>query len=293
MLPRLIAAPVAILSLIACAKSAPRTEQGFVPHQNSSSGRASVTAQERGLALLPEINKLPVSTNVFCAGLQKVLPTMKQDLSKEAKVLCNGATATPLLNDLVSAPYAGVGVPELRTIPSSQNVGQGNIQNYVAFAIRIPKKPVPAILAEEQLVNLTKYQNADGFSIALKIDPELPINEGDCDTAFRVIQNAKSTNERAVFDDVSKHDLKLYRLHPDNFDYLAAGRTLITATEQIKYATILRGFMPDPADNNYTISFSVVNSVMNGRGFNDRVGASFSGFISSDVGSSYDFHAGR
>jgi hypothetical protein len=265
---------------------------------HSSPSDRSVTSKApsssgAGFSLLPVKNDLPISGDVFCAGLAKTLGTMKQNVKTEAAVLCNGNKATALLNDLIATPYTGTGNPPLRQIDSAAPVGQGNVRNYVAYSIRAPKKAVPMLLAEEQLVKTTKYSDSEGFTIALSMDPQLIVNENDCDTAFRVNQYAENKNERAPFTDNSKHDLKFYRLHPDNFDYLAAARTLVEPTGQIKHASIVRGFMPDPADKNFTISFSVVHSIMNGRDFEERVSSAFEGFIASDVATAYNFHAAK
>jgi hypothetical protein len=275
-----------ICATYACAN--PARDQSLPSDRTATSKESSSSGA--GFSLLPVKNDLPISGDVFCAGLTKTLDTMKQDVKTEAAVLCSGDKATALLNDLIATPYTGTGNPPLRQIDSAAPTGQGNVRNYVAYSIRVPKKAVPMLLAEEDLVKATTYSDSEGFKIALSMDPQLIVNENDCDTAFRVIQYAENRNQRAAFTDTSKHDLKFYRLHPDNFDYLAAARTLVAPTEQIKHASIVRGFMPDPADKNFTISFSVIHSVMNGRDFEERVSSAFEGFIASDVATTYNFH---
>lgn len=268
------------VALISCAGERRSSQRSEVSVQSSEGSR---------LNLLTEKKNLPASADVFCQGIRKVLARATQNLKAEADVLCADQVATDLLTGLIAQPYTGSGTPTVRKL--ARAASPGTVANFLAYAIRVKKKPVPTILAEENLVKSTNYAGPDGFTLALSFDTVPPENAGDCDTAFKVVQRTVTRNSNVNFDDTSKHDLKLYLMHQDNFDYLMAGRTLVQVTDQIKYSRVLRGVMPDPKDPEYSISVSVVNLVMNDRNQAERAGDAFDAFIVSDIQSTYNYHA--
>ena len=278
----------------ACTTSDPRvTKQANFP--STSSTRKTDISTQPGLGLLPtEKNVLPITPDTLCAGIRAALSTAKQNLKAEADAICNDKTANVTFLEALANVYQGQPNPEVLSL-NVDNPGNGNVANFVVYATRIKKKPVDTILAEEGIVKQTKYKNPqNGFELALGFDnANAAVNEGDADTAFRVVQQTfadENINGQVGFLDTSYHDLKLYVLYPNNFDFLMAGRTLVKPTEQIKHAGVLRAVMPDATDPNYSISISVINFLMNSRGFPQQVGAAFNTFIASDLVSTYQYH---
>lgn len=218
---------------------------------------------------LPIENKLPLTLNSFCSGVPNVMAITTQNISQELSVLCNGQTPTATFQEIFSNPYTGDDDPRdfMVDVPPPADLEGELIQLYVAYAVKVPKKAVSTLISEEPIA-LIPY--AEGI---LKITPtfmEPPENLGDADTSFLVQQVTdvnRQNNPEVIFNDVSVHRLNMYRLHPDNFDYFLAARTLTAETEQFKVSNIVRGVMSDPVNpDNSSYVFTVLNVIMNSRG---------------------------
>jgi hypothetical protein len=246
--------------------------------------------------LLPVAQKLPITPDTFCLGAQNVLKTAKQVLTDELAVLCTGNTATTLFKNLIAAPYAGTGTPALTQVfpPRADNNAKTS-EIMVAFAMRIPKTAVNTLLVEEKHAIVPYDSEAQppplGNQLAnMKMSfqfMEPPKNEGDADTTFALQQTVDTRSVAVNFKDVSNHELRQYILHPDNFDFFMAGRTLVAPTEQFKKSVVVRGFMTDPADATKTLVVTVAHFLMNSRDQHEQLVLAFSNFLTTDVSKLY------
>jgi hypothetical protein len=246
--------------------------------------------------LLPVAQKLPITPDTFCLGAQNVLKTAKQVLTDELAVLCTGNTATTLFKNLIAAPYAGTGTPALTQVfpPRADNNAKTS-EIMVAFAMRIPKTAVNTLLVEEKHAIVPYDSEAQppplGNQLAnMKMSfqfMEPPKNEGDADTTFALQQTVDTRSVAVNFKDVSTHELRQYILHPDNFDFFMAGRTLVAPTEQFKKSVVVRGFMTDPADATKTLVVTVAHFLMNSRDQHEQLVLAFSNFLTTDVSKLY------
>ena len=246
--------------------------------------------------LLPVAQKLPITPDTFCLGAQNVLKTAKQVLTDELAVLCTGNTATTLFKNLIAAPYVGTGTPALTQVfaPRLDNNAKTS-EIMVAFAMRIPKTAVNTLLVEEKHAIVPYDSEAQqpplGNQLAnMKMSfqfMEPPKNEGDADTTFALQQTVDTRSVAVNFKDVSTHELRQYILHPDNFDFFMAGRTLVAPTEQFKKSVVVRGFMTDPADANKTLVVTVAHFLMNSRDQHEQLVLAFSNFLTTDVSKLY------
>ncbi|HET9238155.1 MAG TPA: hypothetical protein VFO10_12925 [Oligoflexus sp.] len=246
--------------------------------------------------LLPVAQKLPITPDNFCLGAQNVLKTAKQVLTDELAVLCTGNTATTLFKNLIAAPYAGTGTPALTQVfaPRADNNARTS-EIMVAFAMRIPKTAVNTLLVEEKHAIVPYDSEAQppplGNQLAnMKMSfqfMEPPKNEGDADTTFALQQTVDTRSVAVNFKDVSNHELRQYILHPDNFDFFMAGRTLVAPTEQFKKSVVVRGFMTDPADATKTLVVTVAHFLMNSRDQHEQLVLAFSNFLTTDVSKLY------
>ncbi|WP_141734654.1 hypothetical protein [Oligoflexus tunisiensis] len=229
----------------------------------------SVLAPKNELALTPEN---------LCLGFKNVFAITKQSFQEEVNLLCPNMAPSPLLLSLIAAPYQGVGDPVLTTIANVENADNTTLLT-VAYAIRVPKSPAQTLIGEEKHVPVP--YSLEPLTVTTRFMDPAP-NEGDADTVFTVEQRTV-VDAGEEFDDLSVHDLKLYRMHPNNFDFLAAVRTLRTPSDQFKKAVVVRGVMKDPNDPNSSISVSVLNFLMNSRDEADNVAEVFSQFIVDDT----------
>jgi hypothetical protein len=246
--------------------------------------------------LLPVANKLPITTDNFCLGAQNVLKNAKQVLTDELAVLCTGNTATTLFKNLLASPYAGTGTPTLTSVfaPIEDNNNRTS-EIMVAFAMRIPKTAVNTLLVEEKHAIVPYDSEAQPLPLGNQLanmkmsfqflDP--PKNEGDADTTFTLQQTVDTRSVAVNFKDVSTHELKQYILHPNNFDFFMAGRTLVTPTEQFKKSVVVRGFLTDPADATKTLVITVAHFLMNSRDQHEQLVLAFSNFLTTDVSKLY------
>jgi hypothetical protein len=243
----------------------------------------TVQAQTKSVqSIIPPNNVLALTPENFCLGFKSMFTITKQDFKEEAELICPSQVPAPLLNTLITNAYTGTGTPVLQRLPDTI-IDANTVKLTVAYAMKIPKPPVPALLGEEKNVPIPYM--GETLTIRPKIGAPVP-NTGDCDTAFTVEQRT-TVDDNVSFDDMSVHDLKLYRMHPNNFDFFAAVRTLRTPSEQFKRAVVLRGVMRDPANPNSTISISVLNFVMNSREEPDNVAETFFQFIEADLRALY------
>lgn len=244
-------------------------------------------------SLLPEKKELPLTAATYCEGIQNVLAQTRQPIAEQAALLCNSATPTALLNNLLAAPYQGVGPQVFTTIRNGETGSLGQVQLTVAFAMKINKKAVPLLLAEEPYIIASAYDQPDPHDGRFKMSYKFvtpPANANDCDTGFRVEQFSSRHGKKVSFDDTSLHDLKLYRMFPNNFDFLVAARTLVAPTEQFKKSVALRGVMTDPQDSDKAISVTVIDLLMNGRGRESELLEIVNGYVASDMRSVYSYH---
>lgn len=228
---------------------------------------------------LPPRNTLPLTPASWCAGLLNALKITKQSFTDEAAVLCTNGAPTPRFTEILNGAYTGVGDPTIVTI--NRGMLGNDVQLFVAFAMKLPKPAVQTLLGEEKHVP-SMYDQGN-----LKIQPKFvnppPINNGDADTAFNVEQYTE-VNDVISFKETSKYELKMYRLHPNNFDFFMAARTLVTPTTQFRKAVVLRAIMADPSDPKKSIAVSVLNFVMNDRNGNgDNVRQTFERFVEADI----------
>jgi hypothetical protein len=246
--------------------------------------------------LLPVANKLPITPDNFCLGAQNVLKTAKQILSEELAVLCTGNTASTLFKNLLAAPYAGTGTPTLTQVFAPREDGNARTSEImVAFAMRIPKSAVNTLLVEEKHAIVPYDSEAQPLPLGNQLANmkmsfqfmEPPKNEGDADTTFALQQTVDTRSVAVNFKDVSNHELRQYILHPNNFDFFMAGRTLVTPTEQFKKSVVVRGFITDPADATKTLVVTVAHFLMNSRDQHDQLVLAFSNFLTSDVSKLY------
>lgn len=233
--------------------------------------------------ILPPKNVLALTPENFCLGFKNIFAITKQSFQDEANLICPNQVPAPLLGTLLGSAFAGVGEPVINNILIQETPETQTTQITVAYAMKIPKPPVQALLGEEKHVPAS--YSVEPLTIRPKFGAPVP-NMGDADTAFTVEQ--RTIVKAAVeFDDLSTHDLKLYRMHPNNFDFFAAARTLRAPSEQFKKAVVLRGVMRDPANASGSISVTVLNFVMNSREEHERVVEAFSAFIAADLKALY------
>lgn len=221
--------------------------------------------QPRAAKELPQPNVLDLTPENFCLGLPNALAISKQNFTIEANALCQGQAPTQLFRELLANPYLGGDRPNrfLEEIPSSEVVTGNNIQIFVAYAMKVPRKAVDALLAEEGFVKVPYRQEI--LNITSDFLPP-PKNDGEADIAFSVEQRTVVTHERVMFNDLSRHELRTYRLHPNNFDFLLAVRTLAAPSEQFKKAVVLKGLIADSeAPTNSTYLVTIFNFIMNSR----------------------------
>lgn len=245
-------------------------------------------ARVQGVNLLPEKNVVALTPANFCAAIKNVKAQSKQTFASEIAVLCTNDTPTAMFNGLIANAYNGVGTQQLTEIIAGPTGQMGQIQILAAYAMRINKPAVPLLLAEEPYINVANY-NFDGFKMEFKFVAPPP-NDNDCDTGFRVEQFSQRRGQRVEFDDTSLHDLKLYRLYPNNFDFMMAVRSIVTPTVQFKKSIALRGVMTDPADPKRAYSVTVLNLTMNGRGEEERMIETVMAYLRSDMRSVYAYH---
>ncbi len=218
---------------------------------------------------LPVENKVPLTLEGFCLGIPNVTAISSQEISQELGVLCDNGAPTAAFQEIYSNPYQGTGNPAnfIVNVPQPADLEGQLIQIYITYAVKVPKNTVPTIIAEEPIATIPYRRGI------LRITPSFlppPENIGDADTSFLVQQMtdvSRNLAPRVVFSDVSTHRLNMYRLHPNNFDFFLAARTLTAPSEQFKHANVVRGVMADPENpENSTYVFSVVNVIMNSRG---------------------------
>lgn len=230
------------------------------------------------LNLVPTKNVQALTPENFCVGMGNVLKTIKQTITDEAALLCPNGVPSATLKALVATPYTGAGTPNMVTLASTEFKDTTSSLITVAYSMKVPKNAVKALLGEEKHVNAV--YKGDNLSISAKFLPP-PINTGEADTAFQLEQRT-TVVDKVSFDEASVHDLRLYRMFPNNFDMMMAVRTLNKPSEQFRKAVVIRGVMNDPNDPNQALSFSLLSFLMNSRNQHDRVIAAFSKFIEVD-----------
>lgn len=207
----------------------------------------------------PTLQKLPSSPDSFCAGMSSVFAITTQEITREVNYLCRDSAPTTLFRELFSSPYNGSNQVKVRQLLVQQE--EKNSRVIVAFSTKIPLSPVKAILQEEKNTTIPYKSKSNYLELTVDfIDP--PKNSNDADTVFGLRVRSKVRSSKVNFDDTVNEYLKFYRMHPNNFDYFFAARTLIEPSSHSIESNTLRGFMPDPNDANATIAVSVFNFLM-------------------------------
>lgn len=207
----------------------------------------------------PKIEKLPVSPDVFCRGFDKVFAITTQDIKREVGYLCQNGTPSDLLRDLVANPYKGDDQVRIRTLLTQQEGKNSRV--IVAFSTKIPEKPLKAILTDEKKLTTHYFSKTKYLDLTTEFG-ETPVNNNDADTVFTLNVTTKVRSSKVNFDDTAREYLKFYRMHPNNFDYFFAARTLIQPTPHSIESNTIRGYMPDPNDSNATLAISVFNFLL-------------------------------
>lgn len=228
---------------------------------------------------LPVLRDIPINLENYCSGLATTIQTSSQPIAAEAQLLCAGQSPTALFRSLVASPYQGVGAPQITTITNLETEATLTSTLTIGYALAIDKDPVATLLGEESHV-LTPYQQGN-LSINASFLPP-PENPGDADTSF-AIEQSTVVDDNVSFTDISKHRLSLYVLHPDNFKFFLAARTLQTPSEQFRKAVVLRAVFPNPTEQSTSLSVTILHFEMNSRDQHEEVVDTFMRFIESDM----------
>jgi hypothetical protein len=217
---------------------------------------------------LPLVEKLPLSPDNLCKGMPNVFAISKQEIKEQVGILCNAdGTATATFLQAIATAYQG-GPTDTTIVHTERQIDlpEGpSVELLYVQGLRVPKKAVQALLGQEKYVTVP-YSGAAQPSGTLKnsqsfITPP-PVNLNFADTAFAVEQ-VLDVNAPVVFKDVSRYDLRLYLVHPNNFDFFLAARTLQAKTNHFRSAVVVRAVIADKADPNYSYTVSVLHFKMN------------------------------
>jgi hypothetical protein len=251
----------------------------------------------------PVKQKLPITAESFCKGAEYVLKRQRQGAEKEMAQLCNGATPTELLKDLIRSPYSGGDNYRFRTINLAPISSSSYVSVNVAYSMRVKKSAVDLLLAEEGMIKDQTYANGDGASelnVAVKLLPvdlsKAPLPNSEADTAFSMIQRSTRRSGQRQFDNVSSHDLRLYRMNPDNYDFMMSIRSLnnpaVDGRDAIfRHGIVIRAAMTDPNDSSSGISITLVNfEVSDQRNQDAKVEDVFASYMNRDIRAVYRYH---
>lgn len=248
---------------------------------------------------LPQKNKLPITPVSFCSGQEGLVKKVKQPIQDEFSLLCQAGQPTALFMTMVTSAYDGsnaVNYTPIKVGPSGELPGWVDVK--VAYSLRVRKTAVQILRSEEALMGPDFPYKSPDLNISFKFDVA-PVLEGDADTAFTVKQRSLRQAGSRNFDDLSTHTLKLYRLIPNNFDFLLAARSLVEDSVELnkserlfKKATVLRAAMTDPKDPSFGIVTTVMNFVVSDQqGQQDRVEDIFVNFIKADLLNVFKYHS--
>ena len=247
---------------------------------------------------LPKKKEIPLTGEGYCAGLEEVKKRTKQDAAFELGQLCNGTQPTELLRKLIANPYTGNGTPriiEIQVGPSSP----GFVRFNVAFSMKVKKSAVELLRGEEAMLRDPSYAKGDGnkdMNVQYAVlDPDLEkplLLEDDSDTAFLISQRDIRASGQRQFDDTSIHLLKLYRMNPDNYDFLTSITSLTKPTGLFNKSIVIRASMTDPDNPSGGISFTLMNVEVSDQSNNDaKVETIFAGYISRDIQAVFRYHS--
>ncbi len=236
-------------------------------------------AHAEPLRVLPVKNTIAITPDNFCKGLPNVFAITKQNIKEQTDILCPGGVPSATFTSLITNAYRGTGTPTLTTIRVVEDQAAVTSEILVAYALRVPKNAVKTLLGEEQHV-VVPYQG-ENLNISAKFLPP-PLNLGEADTAFTIEQRTV-VRDNVSFDDTSIHDLRMYPLYPNNFDFFMAARTLQKPSEQFKKSVVLRAVLGDATDPNSAYSVTLLHFVMNSREEHERVVEAFTNFITADM----------
>ncbi|SMF08476.1 hypothetical protein [Pseudobacteriovorax antillogorgiicola] len=249
-------------------------------------------AQFAAKAVISSASIQPSLENL-CMGLTELLNKTKQDFANEVAILCPNGLPSEDLQRMMDNPYQGSGNVDnfIRNL-DRDDLNNDEMQVKFYYGIKMTKDIVKTVIKEEPIAvlpyngSVLKIQNA--FM-------EPPKNLGDSNSAFLVQQFIDVNNERrdVKFNDTSLHDLKVYQLFPDNFNFFLAARTQVEVTEQFKRSVVLKAFLTDPQNPNMVYGFNLVNMVMNDRGggnVEDGQRDEFMQFFEISIRESYQEH---
>lgn len=260
---------------------------------------------------LPEKKVLPINAESFCQGMPNVLKaSIKQNAGQILSSLCNETNPTSLLRDLIENPYDSQQEYRFRDSGNGLFVGlmpDGEFVRFaIAFSMRVSgKSAVSLLLSEETIMRDQTYAKGDGdpamnvrFEI-LKPDLKQSLLDGsDGDIAFKVSQRTVRSEGQRKFDNTTVHDLKLYRMIENNYDFMVGIRSLAQdlstpAGEKplFRKAVVIRAAITDPKDKNSAIAITLLDfEVSDQRNQEDRVENIFSSFVLRDLKRIYSFH---
>lgn len=217
---------------------------------------------------MPPKNQVPISAESFCGGFPQVFATTKQSFKKQADYLCAGNAPTSLLTQILTNPYQGSGGPSsfLRTVTSKVE-GQ-YLRLIMGYGVRVPRTPVDAVLRNEKTLTLD-YYGPELRVMPRMIKPARNEREAEATLASELIASCKADTIR--FDDVTRYQINLYKMYPNNFDFFLVVRTLVQPTLQTKESTMLVGLMPDPQNPSFSIVITVLEFLLHNRDHPERV----------------------
>ena len=265
-------------------------------------GALVLDAPVHATSRLPNIpkNEVALNTSNLCRGASRALQNFQSDFGTLLAFICSSdGQATPLLESLVANPHQGQGPISVTSVGLPVN-GQ-NVDLIFAVALAFDGlNPVDALVGEEKHA-IRSYQSAssdeDGLSMQFAFLPPEK-NTGECDTKFKISQNVSITGPGAEGlgndgKDTSIHELRLFRMYPDNFDFFISGRSLVKPTPLFAKSSVIRAFMPWPSDPRKTISVSILHFNVKNLGSEERTKNTFEKFIVSNLAELYATQSAR
>lgn len=236
---------------------------------------------------LPQKNDLPIRPESFCSGFTDVIKATPASFHKVIERICPAGIPSETLNKLIANPYRGgsQGSPNFHWIANP--VEGRNVRVNFAFSISVPKDVVKAVLADDKTITLPYKSGALNLNTRF-IDP--PANNGEADATLATEQVAKCRSDRVNFDDTITHKMLLFKMHPNNFDFFVIARILNAPTEQTKESNMLIGYMPDPTSSERTVIFTVVDYLVNNRGYPAEVSNYIESYFLWYMKENYKFH---
>ena len=222
---------------------------------------------------------LPSSPENFCLGFQNIDEAERVAIAQEVEILCPDGKPSATFINALNTPYNGEQDPATQTLLNQEDEAKQESNLTLIYTIRLDRKPTDILKLEENAVSVP-YNGGNLLINAGFLAP--PQNKGSAFTAFNLEQSTV-VDDNVSFNDTSKHSLKMYQLHKNNFSMFLTARTLQAETEQFKNATIVRGIFAAPNNPNQSLSVSILNFKMNSREQHDRLIEAFMGFVESTM----------